>query len=310
MNRNELHAPISLISERFAQWLDGIEATDDTRDTYEHAITLFLVWANDLKLITPEVFREWRNSLIGAPTTINLYLSVIRSFYGWCADQGYIDLSPLAGIKGLKRPGANMTYQRDGLTADEVRKVMSMCGDSQIGIRDCAIIVLMAYAGLRTIEVYRADMVDLRTRGDRRILWVHGKGHTSKDDFVVISSIANEYLNRWLANRPKEKASSSLFISLSNRSFGDRLSRSAIRRLVKHYFELANIVDDRKTTHSLRHSAITFAIRGGATPIQAQKFARHIDPKTTMKYYHELDRTEAPAEDLISYEKGKNDNGK
>ncbi len=63
------------------------------------------------------------------------------------------------------------------------------------------------------------------------------------------------------------------------------------------------IVGDRtKTSHSLRHSAVTSAIRQGTTLVQAQQMARHKSPETTMRYYHELSRTENPAEDLISYE--------
>ena len=160
----------------------------------------------------------------------------------------------------------------------------------------------MAYTGLRTVEVHRANVKDLRTRGGRRVLWVQGKGHNNKDDFVVLPPKANQCLNQWLAERPEDTKSEALFISYSNRSLGERLTRSAIRRLVKKYFKLANVVDERKTTHSLRHSAITFAIRGGGDLFQVQEFARHVDPKTTLKYYHGVDRTEKPAEDLIDYD--------
>jgi len=297
---NEDQAPLSLFSEYFEDWLKDISAKEDTRATYQYIIGRFLAWA-DGKPVTPTLFRDWKDSRDGSPATINLHLSVIRSFLGWCVNLGYLERNPAAGIRGVKRHGANAKHQRDELTADEVREIMSICGDTQIGVRDRAIIALMAYTGLRTIEVYRADVADLRTRGGRRVLWVHGKGRNEKDDFVVIPEVANKHLNHWLALRPEQPVSSALFMSLSNRSFGGRLSRSAIRRLVKHYFELANVVDEHKTTHSLRHSAITFAILGGATPVQAQSFARHADPKTTMQYYHEVDRTEKPAEDLINY---------
>ena len=58
----------------------------------------------------------------------------------------------------------------------------------------------------------------------------------------------------------------------------------------------------RKTTHSLRHSAITNAIRHGATPMQVQAMARHTSFDTTLGYLHEESRTANPAEDSISHE--------
>jgi integrase len=63
------------------------------------------------------------------------------------------------------------------------------------------------------------------------------------------------------------------------------------------------VVNNGKTTHSLRHSAITSAIRNGATPLQVQSMARHKSFDTTMNYYHEVGRTANPAEDLINYAK-------
>lgn len=62
------------------------------------------------------------------------------------------------------------------------------------------------------------------------------------------------------------------------------------------------MVGNAKTTHSLRHSAITNAIRRGASPMQVQAMARHASFDTTLGYYHEVSRLDDPAEDLIHYE--------
>jgi integrase/recombinase XerD len=49
----------------------------------------------------------------------------------------------------------------------------------------------------------------------------------------------------------------------------------------------------RMTPHTLRHAAITAALNAGAHLRDVQDFARHADPKTTMRYdrnRHSLDR--------------------
>lgn len=59
--------------------------------------------------------------------------------------------------------------------------------------------------------------------------------------------------------------------------------------------------DSRITAHSLRHTAITLSIKGGASLQQAQAMARHTDPKTTLVYFHNLARVEAGAEKHIKF---------
>ena len=72
--------------------------------------------------------------------------------------------------------------------------------------------------------------------------------------------------------------------------------------MVKSRYHQAGVVGNRKTTHSLRHSAITNAIRHGATPMQVQAMARHSSFDTTLGYFHAEARTANPAEDFIVYE--------
>jgi integrase len=54
------------------------------------------------------------------------------------------------------------------------------------------------------------------------------------------------------------------------------------------------------TAHSLRHTAITLALVGGATVQQAQAMARHANINTTMIYAHNLERMDRAAEDALS----------
>ena len=76
----------------------------------------------------------------------------------------------------------------------------------------------------------------------------------------------------------------------------------SIRRIVKRAYRLAGVRGAGKTSHSLRHSAITSAIRHGAPLPKVQSMARHASLNTTMIYYHELDRVEDPAEGYVRYD--------
>jgi site-specific recombinase XerD len=57
--------------------------------------------------------------------------------------------------------------------------------------------------------------------------------------------------------------------------YGSRFATRSLRSIVKKRFKQGDIVDDRKTTHSLPHKAITSAIRNGANPLDVQTMAHH-----------------------------------
>lgn len=56
---------------------------------------------------------------------------------------------------------------------------------------------------------------------------------------------------------------------------------------------------ERLTTHSFRHSAVTFALLGGASLQQAQALARHTNLTTTMVYAHNVDRVSQAPERFV-----------
>jgi len=197
-------------------------------------------------------------------------------------------------------------HKRDALTNGEVLGVLDTCDTGTLlGTRDLAMLTLFAFCGVRTIELQRADVGDLRTRGDRLTLDVQGKGHTEKDAFVVVPRDREAPIRAWLTQRrafADHDAAAPLFVSLSRRNRGERLSLRGIRGMVKGRYGKADVVGDAKTTHSLRHSAITSAIRGGASPMAVQAMARHASYDTTLGYYHEAGRMDNPAEDAIEYD--------
>ena len=61
----------------------------------------------------------------------------------------------------------------------------------------------------------------------------------------------------------------------------------------------AGIDSERLTAHSLRHSAITYSLLGGATLQEAQQLARHTSILTTTIYAHNINRLAARTENKI-----------
>ncbi len=295
---------VNAIAELTERWLTELEKSETTKTTYARGVIKLLEWlAPRPNKIDASTIKEWRDSLREnyAPVTVNTWLSAARSFFGWLYEERLILFDPTATVKSVPNKMAR-THKRDELTNNEMRRVLGAIDTSEPqGKRLKAMIVLMAYCGLRQVEVQRANIENLQDKGGRKVLWVQGKGRSSADEFVVLPDSAENAVDDWLTDHPNRSSKSPLICGLGNRSRGKRLTTTHIRREVKAAYKLAGVSSPSKTTHSLRHSAISNAIRNGGNLMQVQAMARHADPKTTMIYVHEIARTDNPAEDLIKY---------
>jgi site-specific recombinase XerD len=78
------------------------------------------------------------------------------------------------------------------------------------------------------------------------------------------------------------------------------LSYAGLKYILRSRFAAAEL-SAHLSPHSLRHSFITLAIRGGATLAQVQAAARHADPRTTMRYVHGMDDLDNNAVDYVNW---------
>ena len=301
----ELGELLGLFAQALSLRTRAGEISSNTAAAYLRGAGKFITWleTQESRSVEADTIRSWKAELSAhgyTPATVNAWLAGVKALFNWAAERGKLAHNPAALVKGASRKGAKRNHKREALTAAEVRRSLALPDTGTTsGARDLAIIALMAYTGVRSIEVHRADLADLRTQGGRLVLDVQGKGHTEKDDFVVIANPALESaLRDWVAVRGS--APGALFCSLSNRTQGERLSLRALRQLVKDNFKLAGVIGN-KSTHSLRHTAITTAIQSGAPLQKVMSMSRHANIDTLMIYAHELDRLEQPAESFVNY---------
>lgn len=291
--------------QHLARLVAAAELAPATAATYRIGLGKYLAWCADVVLPPHEqaTALSWIAALRsdGAkPASINTWLAGVRAFWRWLVETGVTDNSPLTRLRGQRRSGTNQRHSRATLTADEVRRLLAAPGTDERGLRDRAILHLLAYNALRKVELCRAELRHLRTVSNRLVLDVHGKGRRSADDFVVIAhpdAVAAVY--DWVAVRGPEPGP--LFWSLSRATWHQPLAQRSIAAIVKAYYAKVGIFDPAKTAHSLRHTAITNAIAHGAPPHKVQSMARHANLTTTMIYYHEVDRLSRPAEEFVSY---------
>ena len=65
-------------------------------------------------------------------------------------------------------------------------------------MRDYALISLLMVCGLRTIEVERANIEDIRTIENMKVLFVQGKGRDEKAEYVKLPEQVYNALDKYI----------------------------------------------------------------------------------------------------------------
>jgi integrase/recombinase XerD len=285
-------------------FLASLDVAESSKATYTRSLRQFILWLDETGRQSLQLAREdilaYKSYLKEELSvyTVNQYLTAVRKLYQWLESQKiYPDIT--RGIKGLKKPDG---FRKDTLTPEQLREALdAMDTDRLVGMRDYALFNLMARTGLRDIEVSRALVEDIRQESGEAVLYIQGKGKAAKDRYVVLMPETEKPIRDYLQARGKVDKSEALFCSHSDRNRGDSLTSRSISRIVKKAFRRIGLDDERITAHSLRHTAITLSIKGGASLHQAQAMARHQSPETTMTYFHNLKRIEEAAERHINF---------
>jgi integrase/recombinase XerD len=287
------------------QFIASIDAKLNSKSTYRRQIKPFFEWISktyslgNLRSLNQQDIYAYKENLVKSGKsayTISGYLTAVRKLFEWLESQKIFP-NVARNVKGLKKPKG---FRKDCLTVDQIKAALSTFDTNTLdGIRDYALFNLLVRTGLRTVEISRAVVGDLRQESGEAILLVQGKGRDSKDDFVLLVDDALRPLRKYLAYRGSSSEKDPLFASTSNRTLGEPIKERTISWIIKETLRNIDIDDSRLTAHSLRHTAVSLSIKNGASLIQAQAMARHSDPKTTMIYFHNHERIKSGAERYV-----------
>jgi integrase/recombinase XerD len=278
-------------------------ASGDTIVTYWHQVKQYLEWCRSNSIDpreatreTIKIYRWWLSEQRGyKPKTIAIKLTAISRLYDAAMEYGLIGGNPAWGIKPPSEsidPAARITYLEQAEATTLLRSISTNLPLKTL--RDKFLLGVMTLEGTRTVEMYRLNVGDVVRQGQRVGLKVSSKRHTRVVPLTPqLGQILDEYLTMLRGDGFDCMVDSPLSINLSYCGRGERLSRRGIRQIVDKYLQATNLkyMEGRTlSTHSLRHTAGTLALRNGASLRQVQDLLGHADPRTTAIYAHVGDR--------------------
>jgi integrase/recombinase XerD len=145
------------------------------------------------------------------------------------------------------------------------------------------VVRLLLHNALRVDEACAADVTDLGGDSGHRVLRVVRKGARKAKIPLTPATVAA--LEAYLAARAERAGMGEwrqLGAPLLVTATGGRLRQGHLWELVRRLARTAGVgAWDQLSPHSLRHSAITFALDAGASLSDVQDYAGHKDPRTT-----------------------------
>jgi integrase/recombinase XerC len=210
-----------------------------------------------------------------SPRTIQRRLSGLRSFFNFMIRERGLDANPAVGVqapKARKRLPATMD-------ADLVARLLAFRTDSQLGVRDKAILELFYSSGLRLSELVGLNLGDI-DRADRTVRLL-GKG--KKTRVVPVGRQALEALSRWLEERSALAAPGEQALFISKRR--TRLSAISVQRRVALWARRQGL-GRHVHPHMLRHSFASHLLESSQDLRGVQELLGHSSISTTQIYTH------------------------
>jgi site-specific recombinase XerD len=164
-----------------------------------------------------------------------------------------------------------------GLKAADIEMLLAGCDrETAVGLRDHAVLSLLARLGLRGAEAAGLQLGDIDWRAGE--IAVTGKG--SRTERLPLPAPAGESLAAWLTGGRPECGSRAVFVTM--RRPYRQLTPEAVRQVMARACQRAGL--ERRGTHRFRHALATEMLRAGASLPEIGQVLRHRSQLSTSVY--------------------------
>ncbi len=278
-------------SRRFLEFFAVTIENPNTRAAYFHACRRFFAWCDarglrELVDIEPMHVAGYLKSMRASfeRPTVKQHLAAIRMLFDWLVVGQVVAINPAHSVHGPKH--AVKRGKTPVLTPDEARKLLdSIDVSTLVGLRDRALIAMMAYSFARVSAAVAMRVEDYYATGKRWWVRLHEKG--GKRHEMPCHHNLEAYLDAYLqAAKILEAKKSPLFRSARGRT--DELTELAMHRvdvwrMIRRRAKGAGL-DADICCHTFRATGITAYLENGGTLENAQLMAAHESPRTTKLY--------------------------
>ena len=276
------------VIDEFLLYLESVKGySKNTVISYKNDLEKFKFYSGTEKYIDELSFNDIRYAIAGLSergeksTTINRYISAVRTLFAYCKKFDYIKENPCLKLKTVK---SDRPYHQV-ITDQEMYEICSEPDKKQMlwPARDKAIFEMLYSSGCRVSELCSLKTTSFSS--DYKRAKITGKGN--KQRFVFFEEDAVKALKEYLKERSvliqKKQSSFSDYVFL-NQS-GSQLTVRGVAWILSKYTG-AGGVNHHFSPHDFRHAFATALVNEGLDIRKVQALLGHSSVSTTQRYTH------------------------
>jgi site-specific recombinase XerD len=278
-------------SWRFVEFFTVHIRNLNTRAAYSRAAAAFLAWCeargisglDEVRPVHVAAYIEELGGKRSAPT-VKQHLACLRMLFDWLVTGQVILTNPAHSVRGPRHSVAKGATAV--ISSAEARELLdSMDSSTVVGLRDRAIVAVMAFTFARVSAVVGLKVEDYYTQKKR--WWLRLREKNGKVNEMPCHHKLEEYLDAYLeAAGLREERKGPLFrvaIGRTGKLSARPLSRTDVWYLVRRRAADAGIAT-AIGCHTFRATGITDYLTNGGKLEVAQRMAGHANAKTTGLY--------------------------
>lgn len=263
---------------------DNMDISEVTKQDYLARLPRFIAFTQkhgidrDLLLHYKQALR---NDVTLGVSAKNKLLTTARITLRELYRQGKLVIDLSVGVKSFQQSNKHKVV---GLNTEEVEKIcqhLQSLDGSFRSTRLRAIVALLLFQGLRSVEVCRLDVKDIDLASNR--IYIVGKGHIDSEPILLHSETLKALTALLKQSQVKHGP---LLTHINRQSSGRRLTTRGLRQIFQSLLQEVGV---QKATHGTRHFYSTSLIKHFRSDLTTvAKFTRHRNLEMLQVYNDEI----------------------
>ena len=279
---------IEHVAADFAQHLrhnHGLAAA--TVDSYTRLARQFLVWCfgqaevclHDLRPSDSIAFVRQESKRM-APPAVKGVATALRSFLRFCDFRGEVPAGLAAGVPSVATWTTTPPIPK-AIAAEHAQRAIDSCNRlTAVGLRDRAVLLLLARLGLRACEIIRLTLDDIDW--DQSQVRIRGKG--GRQSLLPLPADVGAAIAAYLQDGRPTCEDRRIFLRSMAPIRALLEGSDGIGTIVRYALARAHVDAPHRGSHQFRHALAAQMLRQGASLQEIAQVLRHRSPQTTSIY--------------------------
>ncbi|MGF6472723.1 tyrosine-type recombinase/integrase [Paraburkholderia sp. CNPSo 3155] len=258
-----------------------------TVENYARWVRRFLVWRfgrgdiclSDVRAADAAAFIQSEAKRM-RPAALKNIANALRSFFRYSQSRGEVSAGLAASVPTVATWASTPPIPR-AISAEHAQRAIDSCNRrSAVGLRDRAVLLLLARLGLRACEIVRLTLDDIDW--DRAQLRVRGKG--GRESLLPLAADVGEAIAAYLQHGRPSCPDRHLFLRSVAPIRGLMEGSDGIGTIVRHAILRARVDAPHRGSHQFRHALAVRMLQLGASLPEIGRVLRHRSVQSTSIY--------------------------